>query len=112
MYITANAKVREHSGFHTKGYIFKKDESYQIIIGSSNLTQSALTYNKEWNTRLDSKENEKFVKDVLHEFNSLWNSENSKLYDDYKSVYEESYKIVKAQKKSSNLFQRPLIRNL
>lgn len=62
MYITANAKVREHSGFHTKGYIFKKDESYQIIIGSSNLTQSALTYNKEWNTRLDSKENEKFVK--------------------------------------------------
>ena len=51
MYITANAKVREHSGFHTKGYIFKKDESYQIIIGSSNLTQSALTYNKEWNTR-------------------------------------------------------------
>lgn len=99
MYITANAKVREHSGFHTKGYIFKKDESYQIIIGSSNLTQSALTYNKEWNTRLDSKENEKFVKDVLHEFNSLWNSENSKLYDDYKSVYEESYRIVKAQKK-------------
>ena len=101
MYITANAKVREHSGFHTKGYIFKKDESYQIIIGSSNLTQSALTYNKEWNTRLDSKENEKFVKDVLHEFNSLWNSESAKFYDDYKSVYEESYKIVKAQKKAA-----------
>lgn len=101
MYVTANAKVRENSGFHTKGYIFRKDESYQIIIGSSNLTQSALTYNKEWNTRLDSKENEKFVKDVLHEFNSLWNSENAKIYEDYKSVYEESYKIVKAQKKAA-----------
>lgn len=29
-------------GFHTKGYIFKKDESYQIIVGSSNLTINAL----------------------------------------------------------------------
>ena len=25
-------------GFYTKGYIFRKDESYQIIVGSSNLT--------------------------------------------------------------------------
>lgn len=29
-------------GFHTKGYIFRKDESYQIIVGSSNLTINAL----------------------------------------------------------------------
>lgn len=41
-------------GFHTKGYIFKKEEIYRIIIGSSNLTSSALTMNKEWNTKLVS----------------------------------------------------------
>lgn len=101
MYVTTNPKKGEKSGFHTKGYIFRKDESYQIIIGSSNLTQSALTYNKEWNTKLDSSENEKFAKDVLHEFNNLWNSENSKVYSDYKSVYEEAYKIVKEQEKAA-----------
>ena len=29
-------------GFHTKGYIFRKDEIYRIIIGSSNMTGNAL----------------------------------------------------------------------
>ena len=36
-------------GFHTKGYIFKKEQSYKAIIGSSNLTLYALTQNQEWN---------------------------------------------------------------
>ena len=40
------------NGFHTKGYIFKKEEIYRIIIGSSNMTSAALTINKEWNTKL------------------------------------------------------------
>lgn len=101
MYVTKNPKKGEKTGFHTKGYIFRKDESYQIIIGSSNLTQSALTYNKEWNTKLDSSENEKFAKDVLHEFNILWNSENSKIYSEYKAIYELNYKIVKEQEKAA-----------
>ena len=43
-------------GFHTKGYIFKKQEVYRIIIGSSNITNSALTSNREWNTKLVSTE--------------------------------------------------------
>ena len=33
-------------GFHTKGYIFKKENIYDIIVGSSNLTQTALSTNK------------------------------------------------------------------
>ena len=41
-------------GFHTKGYIFKKGEGDRIIVGSSNMTQVALTKNKEWNTRIVS----------------------------------------------------------
>lgn len=44
------------NGFHTKGYIFRKNEEYRFIIGSSNLTQDALTKNIEWNTRLVSTE--------------------------------------------------------
>lgn len=35
-----------HEGFNTKGYIFKKDEIYRIIIGSSNITSAALTIKK------------------------------------------------------------------
>lgn len=40
------------NGFHTKGYIFQEQEEYRFIIGSSNLTQDALTRNMEWNTNL------------------------------------------------------------
>lgn len=40
--------------FYTKGYIFKKEEIYRIIIGSSNITSAALIYNWEWNTKIVS----------------------------------------------------------
>src|SRR5699024_4512435 len=41
MYQTNEAQ----EGFHTKGYIFKNEEFYRIIVGSSNLTLNALTKN-------------------------------------------------------------------
>lgn len=37
----------ETGGFHTKGYIFKREEIYRIIIGSSNMTLNAITKNRE-----------------------------------------------------------------
>ena len=52
-------------GFHTKGYIFKKEEIYRIIVGSSNMTMSALTKNKEWNTKIVSTESGEYVLDIL-----------------------------------------------
>lgn len=85
------------SGFHTKGYIFKRDEIYRIIIGSSNMTQYALTTNKEWNTRLVSTENGELAKHVVDEFYELWNSEYSYDYDEFYEKYKEQYKIVKKQ---------------
>lgn len=45
---------QETGGFHTKGYIFRKEEIYRIIIGSSNMTLKAVTKNREWNTKLVS----------------------------------------------------------
>lgn len=42
------------TGFHTKGYIFDRGRLRSIIVGSSNLTQTALTVNQEWNARLVS----------------------------------------------------------
>ena len=46
--------VKASEGFHTNGYIFRKDDLYRIIIGSSNMTRTALTTNHEWNTRFVS----------------------------------------------------------
>lgn len=50
-------RVQNGPGFHTKGYLFKDKEYYKIIVGSSNMTLSALTVNHEWNTRIVSTRN-------------------------------------------------------
>ena len=68
-------------GFHTKGYIFRKEEVYRIIIGSSNITSAALTGNKEWNTKLISTEQGEIAQAIIAEFNTLWNSSNAKSFD-------------------------------
>lgn len=89
-------------GFHTKGYIFRKEEIYRIIIGSSNLTASAITKNREWNTKIVSTEEGQVAQDILHEFNELWSDKNSLNYDefieDYQKEYLEKQLIIKQQK--------------
>ncbi|MGL5695279.1 MAG: phospholipase D-like domain-containing protein [Peptostreptococcaceae bacterium] len=44
--------TNKETGFHTKVYIFENEENYKVIIGSSNLTQSALKSNIEWNVEI------------------------------------------------------------
>ncbi|WP_455539448.1 DEAD/DEAH box helicase [Terrisporobacter sp.] len=73
-------------GFHTKVYIFENEDNYKIIIGSSNLTQSALKSNIEWNVKIISKEDTPFIKDVLKEYNNLWNM-SSELNDEVLQKY-------------------------
>ena len=85
-------------GFYTKGYIFKKEEIYRIIIGSSNMTSAALTVNKEWNTKLISTESGEIAEEIVDEFQNLWNSEYALPYDDFYEVYKERYNIVKHQR--------------
>ena len=89
---------RAAEGFHTKGYIFKKDEIYRIIIGSSNITSAALTSNREWNTKLLSTEQGEMAKEIVAEFRELWNSSYALFYDEFYENYKERYKIIKHQR--------------
>lgn len=85
-------RVQNGPGFHTKGYLFKDKGFYKIIVGSSNMTLSALTVNHEWNTRIVSTSNGEMAYEILNEFESLWNCKNSLsfgiFYEDYKTKYE------------------------
>lgn len=87
-----------HEGFNTKGYIFKKDEIYRIIIGSSNITSAALTIKKEWNTKLISTEHGEMAEEIVAEFNRLWNSKYSLSFDDFYENYYARYSIIKHQR--------------
>ena len=70
----------ETGGFHTKGYIFKKEEIYRIIIGSSNMTLNAITKNREWNTKIISTKEGEIAQNILTEFQALWNDEKTRQY--------------------------------
>ncbi|MST75666.1 DEAD/DEAH box helicase [Roseburia sp. MUC/MUC-530-WT-4D] len=85
--------------FHTKGYIFKKEEVYRIIIGSSNMTKSALTSNREWNTKVVSTEQGEIAQEIVAEYKDLWESPYALLYDQFYETYKEKYEIIKKQRK-------------
>lgn len=97
MYKTENEK----EGFHTKGYVFRKDEMYRIIVGSSNVTQSALTTNREWNTKIVSTDQGEYTRDIINEFDELWNSDRALTFDQFIDEYTEIYtrnKIIQKQR--------------
>lgn len=81
----------ESGGFHTKGYIFKQDEIYRIIIGSSNLTIDALTRNREWNTKLVTSSDRAILHEIKDEFEDLWQHPETKKYSEVAADYRISY---------------------
>lgn len=89
----SNIEVRVYNkeNFHTKGYIFKHSNHYKLIVGSSNLTQTALTKNKEWNLKVSSLEEGLLTENVVCEFNTLWNDAND-LTLDWINTYENIYR--------------------
>lgn len=106
MFITENSK----EGFHTKGYIFKKEEMYQIIVGSSNMTLSALTTNREWNTKIVSTEQGEYTQNIVAEFENLWNAQQSLPFEQFIEAYTNIYiknKIIQKQKELAKQAEIP-----
>lgn len=98
------AATSETGGFHTKGYIFRRDEIYRIIIGSANMTLSAVTKNKEWNTRIVSTEQGEIARAVLQEFDELWQDEHTLAYEAFIESYRTAYvkeKMIRGQKRQA-----------
>ena len=95
---------RESGGFHTKGYIFRKEEIYRIIIGSSNMTLNAVTRNREWNTKLVSARQGEITQQILSEFDELWRDKQSLPYAEIIGKYRQAYqkeKLIRKQKKQA-----------
>ena len=93
-------------GFHTKGYMFHNNGDLRIIVGSSNLTQAAMSRNHEWNTRFVSSAEGQFAYDIEEEFNDLWNS--SVCYTDYRNEYENLYRNTRNEREEINKLTKSL----
>ena len=83
-------RITTKGNSHAKGYIFKKDNFYNLIIGSSNLTAQALSINKEWNLKVSAMEESILVEKVLNEFNNDFKNA-TKVTPHYISFYEQIY---------------------
>lgn len=87
---------------HTKGYRFYHKNHGNLIIGSSNLTMSALISNEEWNIRLSSLESGAVLDEVDAQFENLWNEAKiltPQWIDEYeKYTYREMQRVKKEAK--------------
>lgn len=92
-----------NGGFHTKAYIFEFDDKYRLYIGSSNITQSALLKNIEWNVKILSKKDHPFVIDIFNQFNELWNKTNL-LNDHFLNEYERFIESLTEYKQNEEAF--------
>lgn len=90
----SNVEVRivTENNFHAKSYIFKQSQQYTLIIGSSNLTQNALSYNKEWNLKVTSNENGELLKYTLAEFERTFEGA-TEVTEEWLKTYEAIYKL-------------------
>ena len=87
-------------GFHTKGYLFHNGDDIRIIVGSSNLTQNAITRNFEWNTKVIATAEGQYAKDIENEFNNVWDRSDD--YTQYREEYTRQYQESRAQKAALN----------
>lgn len=96
-------------GFHTKGYIFKKDDIYKIIVGSANITAGALMQNKEWNAKVVSTHVGEYAETVVQEFEDLWTSDKSKSFDEFYDHYLLKYQVQQEQRRLVRQLEIPNI---
>ncbi|MER2191667.1 MAG: DEAD/DEAH box helicase [Solibacillus sp.] len=87
-----NVEVRlaDVKGFHSKGYIFEHEDYYSLIVGSSNLTDSALKANFEWNVFLTSLEEGEVITHFKNQFNEAWD-QGTPLTTDWVLNYNANY---------------------
>ena len=68
--------IRFYSGtvqaFHPKAYLFDYPEEAEVFIGSSNISQLALTNGLEWNYRFSSRQNRKAYEKFSETFDALF----------------------------------------
>lgn len=97
-------KIATQGDFHNKGYIFKKGQHYNVIIGSSNLTANALSNNKEWNLKVSAIDSSELVHTTLQEFESAFDAA-TKVDIEYVEHYRLNYNREKEYRTKISLFK-------
>jgi superfamily II DNA or RNA helicase/HKD family nuclease len=89
-------RINTNDNFHSKGYLFKKGEYYNLIVGSSNLTATALSTNKELNLKVSAKIDSYIIQKALYEFGNDFKGSSivdEAFIDQYETEYENGKKF-------------------
>ncbi len=92
-------KVYTEKAFHTKGYLFTREEDFStLVVGSSNLTHEALATNQEWNLFLASSSAGSLVQETQETFLKAW-KKAVKVSPAWIAHYREVYAALHAYKR-------------
>ncbi|MGL4253518.1 MAG: DEAD/DEAH box helicase [Fusobacteriaceae bacterium] len=89
-------KIVTKGGYHAKGYMFKRGEKYNLIVGSSNFTSTAFSTNKEWNLKVSTTKESYLTKRMLSEFEEEF-EKSTLVTPEFIMKYERVYKKAKYQ---------------
>lgn len=94
-------RIETKKAFHSKGYLFEMEpDQYDLVLGSSNLTQSALTTNIELNVKLQAlSPNDELIADYLSDFEEQWENAtkvNQAFIERYEDLYDSNKKTLGA----------------
>ena len=97
-YPNLNIRIYTKENFHIKGYIFEQNDYYTLIVGSNNLTQTALKANKEWSLKINSLANGALINNTLSQFQQMW-QEAIPLTDIWLKQYADKYHSLQKLKR-------------
>lgn len=97
-YPNLNIRIYTKENFHIKGYIFEQNDYYTLIVGSNNLTQTALKANKEWSLKINSLANGSLIHNTLSQFQQMW-QEAMPLTDIWLKQYTDKYHSLQKSKR-------------
>ena len=100
-------RINTNDNFHSKGYLFKKGDYYDLIVGSSNLTATALSTNKELNLKVSAKKESYIIQKAIEEFTADFEG-SSPVNLDFISRYQKEYESSK-KFQADYLFEQILI---
>ncbi len=119
------SKIIVNGNFHAKGFMFKKNDVYDLIIGSSNFTANALCTNKEWNLQVSGMNNSSIIIDAVKEFTKEFDNAttiDNDFIDNYNEIYqsvqknniliEDSYLKIQTKELKPNRMQEEALSNL
>lgn len=94
-------RIATVKGFHQKGYLFKHRDYQTVIIGSANLTASALMKNQnyEWSLKVSSLNNGEITRQIEENFEAEWRDAkplSEDWLDGYRKAYQADHQVNRA----------------